>query len=126
MSIKEELKVVFERENGKCYWCGKKVAINWDEARSNWKGTCYFKNGQQLDAEDNGERDHIIPRLYGENWVTVLSCHKCNCKKGCKVWIKDKKGNVIILGSRPSKVIKNLTLSRNKKVLKATIELHFL
>jgi 5-methylcytosine-specific restriction endonuclease McrA len=84
---KRYFELLFEREQGKCFWCERKV-IHYNDP-----------SGKQ--ESDQATLDHLINKVYGggnNRRNLVLSCYRCNHKRGntpLKTWIKKLNFNVI-------------------------------
>lgn len=65
---------IYHRENGKCFWCGRKVKCPWTNKESN--GIIF---------DDHGTKDHLLPKSHGGTskvYNLVLSCYGCNNIRG--------------------------------------------
>lgn len=61
---------LFERDNGRCFWCGFRLRLE----------DCGDQSNPKMPT-----KDHILPRVHGGTGNVnnlVLSCQDCNCKKG--------------------------------------------
>ncbi len=72
---REELRrKTYEREGGKCFWCGGRVRLTW---KRQWTG--------RETPEDAATLDHIIPKSQGGKYDInnlVCACRSCNAKRG--------------------------------------------
>lgn len=90
---------VYERDNGKCWICGR---------QTNFDDVLFTDNGQKYCGDTHPVRDHIIPLSRGgeESWENIrLACWRCNREKSDAIVNieKTEKGQKIVVSERCGK-----------------------
>lgn len=90
------LKRVYERDNGKCWICGK---------QTNFDDVLFTKDGHKYCGYTHPVKDHLIPLSCGgdESWENIrLACWKCNKEKSDSIVDVDstEKGKRLVVSER--------------------------
>jgi len=70
----DELNIIYDKTDGHCYHCGKKIR---------------WKHYGRRDYETGWEVDHLIPKALGgsdRRGNLVPACWRCNVEKGADRW----------------------------------------
>lgn len=85
------LKVLYKRDNGKCWICGKPCE---------WQDKYTTEQGHRVTGANYPSKDHVIPLAKGgtHTWDNVRLAHfKCNTDKGAKLIVKGENNQLVLI-----------------------------